>query len=208
MRAAPFVTMRSAEDDRGENDADDRRSSDGRELPLQVSAKDDLFAEARGPTQAEPHREFEIRTRSQKADLLAHAFDLPGLIQVHGLGGQTQYEHCAHPEHAGVNDVEKEIFQRRPAAADQVAHSACVCECPARCRRPASTPIHRPEILRELVFADDRMAGACAVDGNGKKNDYQNRRVPPRRQQRLAAAGSRLNFVWYLCVGHQGRSIL
>ena len=110
----------------------ERRFAERGELPLQISAEDDLFAKAGGGAEAEPNGQFQIRSGSEEPELLSHAVDLARLVEMHELGADAEDGQRADPEGGGVKQVAQEVFQVRPSAADQSAQAKCACECRAK----------------------------------------------------------------------------
>jgi len=72
-----FVTMRGAKYNRRQQHSGERRGADGGELPLQVSAKNDLFADSRRSTHAKPHQQFHSGAGNKEAELLRRLSNLP-----------------------------------------------------------------------------------------------------------------------------------
>ena len=76
-----LVPVARSEDDSGEHDSYPRVASPRTELPLQVAAEDNFFAQSRGRAQAEEDPHFEVRSWSEEPDLP------PGIFQLACLPG-------------------------------------------------------------------------------------------------------------------------
>src|SRR5271157_1838110 len=158
-----FVSMRRAEDRSREQHAREHRIGDGCELALQIAAEDDFFAEARGGAHTEPDGKFELRSRDEKSELLAHALDLPGLVEVHQLGAASEHNQSADPECTGEHHIEQEVFHACPAPADQIAKLDAFATAEPGEAEQDPLPRHAPQILRQLAVLGRRMAAGLPL---------------------------------------------
>ena len=126
---------------------------------------------------------------------------LPAWSRCISLAPAPSTNSAQHPERAGVHHVEEEVFQRRPAAADQLAQPDALAN--AEPDEASQHPLPR-HASRDTAAAccrrGQRMLAARAVKRSQQQHRDQNRRVPPGSEQASSRLWSNLRFRWDLCV--------
>src|ERR1700692_100103 len=95
-----------------------------RELLLQITAEEHLFAEACGGAETNPHHDLQRAARREKTDLLLRILQIAGVTHAHAERYQGDGKKSAQPDAAGDGQIEQEVTHVVPASADQLAQSS------------------------------------------------------------------------------------
>src|SRR5437868_6868713 len=113
--------MRKTEDRSRGQHAQPHVSKQSRELPLKISAKDDLFNKTRRCAHADPKNEFEYSLRSQQLDRLLPFINCTWTRHVHGIAQSDKNRISEDPKTKRDGNIEKEIIRRIPSSANYFA---------------------------------------------------------------------------------------
>src|SRR6266542_1519530 len=95
-----FVTMPEAEENAHYRQCEPAAAQQMRELPLQIAAKDELLAEARGCAESDPDHDLQRAVGRKKADLPARLVEAPAVSHAHRNRGHRNGHQCSEPNSA------------------------------------------------------------------------------------------------------------
>src|SRR5262245_16976253 len=115
--------MRQTKNDRGDDHANPDVAQERRELPLEVSAEDDLFAKTGRGAEQNPEEKLSGRTRTDGSQEALCLINSRRICETDQMCESKQNSQRDCPKADSNHEVEKNRFKRGPAANDQVFES-------------------------------------------------------------------------------------